>query len=167
MIVLADSSPLITLARARYFELLHEFYGEVIVSREVHDEVTMAGAGLPGSNEMQRATWIRVQPAPPASSPEVQEACAGLGGGERSIMCLGLALVADLVLIDEERARRAAKSVGLNVAGSIAVLERGARLGRIDDLRSVYLSLLEQGIRYDRGLLNQSLSRVGLPKLNA
>jgi predicted nucleic acid-binding protein len=46
VIVLADSSPLITLARARYFELLHEFYSEVVVSREVHDEITIAGAGL-------------------------------------------------------------------------------------------------------------------------
>lgn len=51
------------------------------------------------------------------------------------------------------------------MAGSLAILERGARLGRVDDLRSVYLSLLEQGIRYDRGLLDQSLRRLGLPKL--
>ncbi len=155
MIVLADSSPLITLARAQRFELLHEFYGEIVISREVHDEVTIDGAGLPGAEEMQRADWIRVQPNPSESSPEVKAACAGLGHGERSIIHLASALTADLVLIDEERARRAAKTVGLNMAGSIAVLERGARLGLIDDLRSVYLSLLEQGIRYDRGLLDQ------------
>ena len=72
-----------------------------------------------------------------------------------------------VVFIDEGRARRAARTVGLNVAGSIAVLERGAKLNRVADLRSVYLSLLEQGIRYDRQLLDQSLGRLGLPKLNA
>ena len=166
MIVVADSSPLITLARARYFELLQEFYGEVIVSREVHDEVTVAGAALPGADEMRRAAWIRVEPVPSALSPEVSAARTGLGAGERSIIHLASALAADLVLIDEERARRAAKTIALNVAGSIAVLERGARLGRVDDLRSVYLSLLEQGIRYDRGLLDQSLARLGLAKLN-
>jgi predicted nucleic acid-binding protein len=165
VIVLADSSPLITLARAQYFNLLHEFYGEVIVSREVHDEVTVAGAGLAGAEELQRATWIRVQPAPSASSPEVKAACAVLGAGERSIIYLASALTADLVLIDEERARRVANSVGLSIVGSIAILERGARLNRVADLRSVYLSLLEQGIRYDRGLLDQSLGRLGLPKL--
>lgn len=54
MIVLADSSPLITLARARCFELLHEFYGEVVVSREVHDEIAVAGAGLPGAGPRNR-----------------------------------------------------------------------------------------------------------------
>jgi uncharacterized protein len=128
VIVLADSSPLITLARAQHFELLHEFYGQLIVSREVHDEIAVAGAGLPGADEMQQANWIQVQPNPSESSPEVHAACRGLGAGERSIIYLASALTADLVLIDEERARRAAKAVGLNVAGSIAVLERGATL---------------------------------------
>ena len=89
-----------------------------------------------------------------------------MGVGERSIIFLASELSADLVLIDEERARRAAKTVDLNVAGSIAILERGAKLGWVDDLRSVYLSLLEQGIRYDHGLLNQSLARLGLAKLS-
>jgi predicted nucleic acid-binding protein len=92
VIVLADSSPLITLARARYFELLHEFYGEVIVSREVHHEITVAGAGLPAADEMERANWIRVQPNPAESSPEVKAACAGLGAGERSIIYLASTL---------------------------------------------------------------------------
>ena len=58
MIVLADSSPLITLALAQHFELLQEFYGEVIVSGEVHDEVVVAGAGLPGDEELRRSSWI-------------------------------------------------------------------------------------------------------------
>ncbi len=62
--------------------------------------------------------------------------------------------------------RRAAEAAGLRVAGSIAVLERGAKLGRVKDLGAVFLKLLDQGIRYDRGLLNQSLVRVGLAPLN-
>ena len=97
----------------------------------------------------------------------MKAACAGLGAGERSIIYLASTLGADLVLVDEERGRRASKTVGISVAGSIAILERGATLGRVADLRSVYLSLLGQGIRYDRGLLNhQSLGRLGLARLN-
>lgn len=105
-----------------------EFYGEVIVSGEVHDEVVVAGAGLPGDEELRRSSWIRVESAPSESMPEVVAACVGLGEGERSIIYLASALNANLVLIDEERARRAAKRLGLNVAGSIAILERSARL---------------------------------------
>ena len=48
MIVVSDASRLIALARAHHLELLREFYGEILISREVHEEVTVAGAGLPG-----------------------------------------------------------------------------------------------------------------------
>lgn len=165
MIILADSSPLITLSRAGCLELLHEIYGEVIVSREVYDEITVAGAGLPGANEVRHANWIRTETNPETSLPEVLTACANLGAGERSIIYLASALTADLVLIDDERARRAAKSVGLTIAGSIAILEWGAMRNRIPDLRSAYLNLLQQGIRYDRQLPDHSLERLGLAKL--
>jgi predicted nucleic acid-binding protein len=74
-------------------------------------------------------------------------------------------LNAEAVLIDEEKARRAAKGAGLVVVGSIAILERGARLKKIADLRSVYVSPLDQGIRFDHKLLQQSLDRLGLAKL--
>lgn len=87
------------------------------------------------------------------------------GVGERSAIYLGLALKAGLVLIDEDKARRAAKSVGLVIAGSIAILERGARLKKVLDLRSVYLDLLDQGIRFSPDLFDQSLARCGLGKL--
>jgi predicted nucleic acid-binding protein len=84
VIVLADSSPLITLARAQHFELLQQFYGEVVVSREVHDEIAVAGAGLPGAEEIREASWIRVESAPPESSPAVEAACVGLGAAREA-----------------------------------------------------------------------------------
>jgi predicted nucleic acid-binding protein len=165
VIVVSDSSPLITLARAQQLELLREFYGQVAIPREVHEEVTVAGAGLPGAEEVRRASWIRVQLNPSEPPIAVEAACSGLGGGERSAIYLASSLSAEVVLIDEERARRAAQSAGLTVAGSIAVLERGARLKKVADLRSVYLSLLDQGIRFDQKLLEESLARLGLAKL--
>jgi predicted nucleic acid-binding protein len=79
--------------------------------------------------------------------------------GSRTV-CLIPSLSAELVLIDEERARRAAVSAGLAIAGSIAVLERGALLKKVADLRAVYVRPLEQGIRFDYNLLEASLARL-------
>ncbi len=165
MIAVSDSSPLIILSRAHQIELLHEFYGQVVIPRQVYEEVTVAGAGLPGAEEVRGASWIRVRLDPSEPLGAVKAACAGLGGGEQSAIYLALELGADLVLIDEERARRAAKAAGLTVAGSIAILERGAGLHKVKDLRLVYLDLIEQGIRFDHKLLEQSLARLGLGKL--
>jgi predicted nucleic acid-binding protein len=89
-----------------------------------------------------------------------------LGAGERSVIYLAVELNPALVLMDEERARRVTKTFGLPVVGSIAVLERGAHLKKVPDLRSVYLDLLDQGIRFSPDLLEQSLARCGLRKLN-
>ena len=166
MIVISDASPLITLARARHLELLREFYGRIWIPPEVHEEVTMAGAGLPGAEEVRRAPWIEVRTATSEHvGPAVKSACAGLGAGERSVIYLAFELNPALVLMDEDRARRVTKTLGLPVAGSIAVLERGAQLKKITDLRSVYLDLLNQGIRFSPDLLEQSLARCGLGKL--
>jgi predicted nucleic acid-binding protein len=161
VIVVSDASPLITLVRAQHLELLREFYGQLAIPREVHEEVTVAGAGLPGAEEVRNASWIRVQSNPSEPSAAVKAACSGLGGGERGAIYLASYLSAEIVLIDDERARRAAKGAGLAVVGSIAILEHGARLKKVADLRSVYLSLLEQGIRFDHKLLEQSLARLG------
>jgi predicted nucleic acid-binding protein len=127
--------------------------------------VTVAGDGLPGAEEVRRAPWIRVRPNSSEAPETLNVACAGLGSGERSVIYLASTLSAEIVLIDEERARRVAKNAGLAVVGSIAVLEHGARLKKVADLRSVYVSLLEQGIRFDPKLLEDSLERLGLAKL--
>jgi predicted nucleic acid-binding protein len=131
VIVVSDSSPLITLARAQQLDLLRKFYGQITIPRKVHEEVTVAGAGLPGAEEVRRAAWIQVEPNPSEPSASLKAACSGLGSGEISAIYLASSLNAELILIDEERARRAAKSSGLSVAGSIAVLERGARVEKL------------------------------------
>ena len=165
MIAVSDSSPLITLSRAHQLQLLREFFGQIAIPRKVYEEVVVAGAGLPGAEEVRASRWIQVHPDPLEPLESVKAACAGLGGGEQCAIYLASALTTDLVLIDEERARRAAKTVGLSVVGSIAILERGAFLHSVGDLRLVYLDLIEQGIRFDHRLLEQSLARLGLGKL--
>jgi hypothetical protein len=47
----------------------------------------------------------------------------------------------------------------------LGVLEAGARRGLVSDLRQAYIGLLRQGIRFDIRLLQDSLTRLGLPRL--
>jgi predicted nucleic acid-binding protein len=62
VIVVADSSPLIVLAKLRYFDFLSKLYSRLCISTEVHYEVVVAGAGLPGAAEVENANWIEVKP---------------------------------------------------------------------------------------------------------
>lgn len=167
MIVVSNSSPLITLSRVGQLDLLREFYARVLIAKEVYDEVAVAGFGLPGAAEIRHADWIETRQPPTRPSESLEALCQGLGAGERGTIYLARALRANLVLIDEAKARRIAKRAELTIAGSLAVLERAASAKKIPDLRSVYLKLIEQGIHFDPRLLDDSLGRLGLPKLRS
>jgi hypothetical protein len=163
--VVSDASPLIALARVGQLGLLSEFYGRVLIAAEVHHEVTIAGQGLPGAEEVRQATWI--QTTEPASDPDsdLRKVVEGLGAGEQGTILLAHTISADLVLVDDAKARRAAQQAGLSVFGCLGVLEAAARKTLIPNLREIYLDLLRQGIRFDLRLLDASLARLGLPNL--
>ena len=161
MIVVSDSSPLITLARIRQLDLLRDIFGSIVIPTEVHYEVTVAGRGRPGAEEISKADWIEVQAVPDQTDSSLVQTTAGLGAGERSAILFAKALSADLLLLDELKARRIAQTAGLPIVGCIGILEAGARAGKISDLRLVYVDLLKQGIRLELVLLRDSLKRLG------
>lgn len=114
---------------------------------------------------MRNAVWIEVAPRSPPADPLLEQACQGLGAGERGAILLARSLPADLLLLDERKARRIAREAALAIIGCLGVLEAAARKGLVPDIRQAYIDLLRQGIRFDIGLLQDSLARLGLPKL--
>ena len=165
MIVVSNSSPLIALARIRQLDLLASLFQKILIPTEVQLEVTVAGRGLPGAEEVRNAGWIEVAPRTPPADLSLMQACQGLGTGERSAILLANTLSAELILLDEWKARRIARDAGFSIMGCLGVLEAGTRKGLVSDLRQAYVDLLRQGIRFDIGLLQDSLGRFGLPKL--
>lgn len=143
MIVISNSSPLIALARIGRLNLLASFYKRILISAEVHHEVTVAGRGLPGAEEVHNATWIEVASLKSPMAPSVTQGCQNLGAGERATILLAKSLQADLVLLDEWKARRVARDAGLSVVGCLGILEAGAQSGLVPDLRQAYIDLLQ------------------------
>ncbi|MGD1098655.1 MAG: DUF3368 domain-containing protein [Bryobacteraceae bacterium] len=165
MIVVSNSSPLIALSRIRQLGTLASLYKRILIPAEVHREVTVDGRGLPGAEEVRNALWIDVAPHASPTGSLLEQACQDLGAGERGAILLAKSLPADLLLMDEWRARRIAREAGLAIIGCLGVLEAAARRGLVPDIRQAYIDLLRQGIRFDIGLLQDSLARLGLPKL--
>ena len=120
MIVVSNSSPLIALARIGHLNLLASLHNRILIPAEVHHEVTVAGQGLPGAEEVRNANWIEMVPQKSAADPSLVQACQDLGAGERGAILLAKSLRADLVLLDEWRARRIAREAGLSDVGCAA-----------------------------------------------
>ena len=59
MTAVADSSPLVILAKLGCFDLLNRVFPRLYISAEVHYEVVVAGAGLPVASEVSKAEWTR------------------------------------------------------------------------------------------------------------
>jgi predicted nucleic acid-binding protein len=165
VIVVSNSSPLISLARTGHLELLPQLFGQIHVAEEVRREVVVRGAGRPAAAAIRNAEWIQSHPTTPAAELLRLRSLHPLGRGELATVWLARSLQADLALIDERAARRLAQASGLAVMGCVGILETGFRRGLVADLRRSYQELLAQGIRIDRPILNRSLVACGLPSL--
>ena len=68
MIVVADSGPIIHLSLIGRLVLIHDLFGDTLLPGTVYREVVEIDAGLPGSLELQAASWATVaepdQPTP-------------------------------------------------------------------------------------------------------
>ena len=135
------------------------------ISNEVHHEVVIAGAGLPGATEVSKAEWIEVKPLPNPAGLHSAQRKYGLGPGEMSTILLAKELGANPVLLDDYRARKLARAEGLEILGSVGLLEAFYLRRYFTDLRSVFRQLLAHNVYIDQRLLDRRLRSLGLPPL--
>jgi predicted nucleic acid-binding protein len=139
--VVSDSSPIVILTKLGSFDLLNRLFPCVYISAEVHHEVVVAGAGLPGAAEVSNAKWIEVK--------QLQNRASLLS----------------LVLLDDYKARKLAKAEGLKILGSVGLLEAFYARGYLTDLRACFRRLMTHNVYIDQRLLNRRLRTLGLPRL--
>ena len=103
MTVVADSSPLVILTKLGCFDLLNKLFRRIDISAEVHHEVVVAGAGLPGATEVANAKWVEVRNLQNQADLLAAQQNYALGVGELSTILLGKELHANAVLLDDSR----------------------------------------------------------------
>ena len=168
MNAVADASPLIVLAKIDYLDLVPTLYEPVTISLQVFAEVVVAGAGLPGASQVAKSDWIEVRQLGDTGELAAAQAQYGLDIGELSTILLATEIGTTTVLIDESRGRRLAKERGLEVRGTIGILENLEnlfQLGAIPDLRVAFQRILAQGAYVSLDFLNERLLSYGLPPL--
>jgi len=162
--VVADSSPLIILAKLSCFDLLNKVFPLLDISEEVYHEVVVSGAGLAGASEVAGAKWIEVKQLQDRAVLLAAQQQHALGVGELSTILLAKELGASTVLLDDHNARKLAKSQGIQVRGSVGLLETFYLRGHLSDLRAAFRQLLTQSYIEQR-LLDLRLRALGLPPL--
>ncbi len=164
MTVVADSSPLVILAKIGSFDLLNRLFPRLYISAEVHHEVVVAGVGLPGSSEVTKAEWIEVKQLQNQAGLSAAQEKYALGAGELSTILLAKEIRVTEVLLDDYNARKLARAEGLQVRGTVGLLETSFLRGHLADLQAAFRQLLTHSY-IDRRLLDLRLRALGLPPL--
>jgi len=126
--VVSDTSPLCYLLLIDEIAVLPALFERVLVPRAVAAELSHSAAG----RRLQE--WIA---APPAwleirNVPQPPLELGRLGPGEIEAITLAEAIGADLVILDERKARQAATDRGLPITGLLGILARAAEKDLID-----------------------------------
>jgi predicted nucleic acid-binding protein len=62
-LIVADSGPIISFARAGRLQLIRNLYKQIIIPNAVYEEIVVKGANKPGATEVKSASWITVRKA--------------------------------------------------------------------------------------------------------
>ncbi len=149
--IVINTSPLLALAACAQLELLRRLHRRVVAPHAVSTELERGhAAAKPLALGAERPDWLEVAALISPPSPLLT---AYLDAGEAAVIALALEQGIRRVVIDERRARTVARTMGLEVVGSIGMLLRAKREGFIAEVKPSIEAMPAQGIQLSERLL--------------
>lgn len=151
-VVIADSSPIIALGNHGYLHLLKELYGEIYIPKAVYDEIVNQK-----HNELisiiNEADWIRVMVV--LNKNRITNFPEHLHSGEREAIILYENLNADLIILDDNKARMFAEKIGQTATGVLGILIRAKNEGLIENAGLIVEELVADGFYLSQELIDK------------
>ncbi len=138
MIVVSDTSPILSLALIGRLELLRDLYGTILIPDAVRWEIVATGQS--GAGEVAQVDWIIIRPI--EHDIVLKLLLREVDRGEAEAIGLALQSNADVLLIDERKARHLAAYLELGVAGLLDVLQEAKRRQLITSVKPVLDELI-------------------------
>ena len=119
MIVISDTTPLISLMKIGQLDLVHQLFGEIQIPGAVFQELVSNRRFPEESRLIQECAFIKTAAVRDTKSVELLCRSAGLDLGESEAIILSDSNHADLLLMDESRGRMVARQMGIQIMGTI------------------------------------------------
>lgn len=103
MIVVSDTTPLISLLKINRIDLLEKLFGEVLIPVAVFNELTVDKRFQLEADQIRQNQYITVKSIKNPESANILKRATGLDQGESEAIVLTDELKADLLLMDEAR----------------------------------------------------------------
>lgn len=153
-LLVADSSPLIVLAKIGRLEILPKLNQRILVPSTVWREVVINKPPSFDSRSLEEANWIEIVDL---GTVPLSEALQQLDPGETAAIQLAEQYPGCRLLMDERLGRRIASQLGIRVVGTLGLLVEAKYQGLIPAVRAEIQRLLEVGHFLSEELIQQVL----------
>lgn len=122
MIVVSDTTPLISLLKINKIDLLEKLFGEVMIPEAVFNELTADDRFQQEAEQIRQKKFFIVKSVMNSEATSLLRRATGLDRGESEAIVLTDEWKADLLLMDEAKGRSVSVQMGLRVMGTIGIL---------------------------------------------
>ncbi len=164
MIVISDTTPVLSLLKAGCLELLEKLYGNVLIPKAVYRELTENPVYFEEAKIIKATKFFSVAEAENIKSVDVLRSVTGLDAGESEALIMYDEKNADLLLIDEHKGRRVAKQLKVKYIGTAGILMLAYDKGYIGqvEVRNCLDAMIASDIRLDKKICNIVMAHIGL-----
>ncbi len=163
MIVVSDTTPVISLMKVGQMELLQQLFGVVYIPDAVYRELKDNEAFSEEVRMVQECEILYVKKVDNGKSVTILQNFTGLDAGESEAIILADEIHSDVLLMDEHRGRQVAKKLGITITGTIGILMQAFDEGMLtrDDVERCIERLKESGIRISEKLYQRLKMEIG------
>jgi predicted nucleic acid-binding protein len=122
MIVVSDTTPIISLIKIGKLNILQQLFGNVQIPEAVFKELTSNALFKDEAQEVISCDFIERIPVENVKSVDELRRSTNLDAGESEAIVLADSIDNSVLLIDEAKGRKVAKNMGLNIMGTIGIL---------------------------------------------
>ena len=122
MIVISDTTPLISLLKIGRLDLLERLFEQVYIPSAVFNELTADERFRLEAEQIKNKQYIIIKCVNNSESVSILKRATGLDQGESEAIVLSDEMKADLILMDEAKGRTVSAQLGIRIMGTIGVL---------------------------------------------
>lgn len=154
MIVVSDTTAIISLMKAGQLELLQKLFGIVYIPDAVYCELIENRAYQEEARMVQESDFLLVEEVKNEKSVIILRNFTGLDAGESEAIILADEKHSDVLLMDEHKGRQVAKKMGITITGTIGILSQAFDEGMItkEDVEVCIERLMKNNIRISEKL---------------
>ena len=155
--VICDTGPIVALSMIDRIDILRHLFELVAVPEAVHKEILEGGATNAGLASYRKVKWIKVMTLSNLVDPLLR---TSLDAGEAAVIGLAGDLSVNLVLVDERKARKIARTIyGLHVIGSARVLVEAKKRGLLYNVGAALQAMRDGGYWIGDSIVDAALKQ--------